>query len=210
MLARFRLMLLVLLGLGWCAGLCSERPAWAQPAQPGQLGQHGASGPKLPLGDRRLTQLLAQGQAALSRKDAEAAVRAFEDAFRYSPRPVLLYYLGKAAQLSQRGAAAVDLLRRFLEAVGEDVEPEVRTEVQHETAQRLAILAVTDQGPGVPPDLLPNLFERFVKTRSSPGLGLGLYLARRIARAHGGELTVHSQPGLGACFRLTLPIEPVA
>lgn len=137
MLARFRLMLLVLLGVswcaGWCAGLCTERSAWAQPgqpAQPGQLAQPGTQGPKLPLGDRRLTQLLAQGQAALSRKDAEAAVRAFEDAYRYSPRPVLLYYLGKAAQLQQRGAAAVDLLRRFLEAVGEDVEPEVRAEVQ--------------------------------------------------------------------------------
>jgi hypothetical protein len=121
MRSRFRLLLLLVLGISWCAGWCAERPVRAQPA---------ASGPKLPLGDRRLTQLLAQGQAALQRGDAEAAVRAFEDAFRYSPRPVLLYYLGKAAQLSQRGAAAVDLLRRFLDAVGEDVEPEVRAEVQ--------------------------------------------------------------------------------
>ncbi|MFO0578030.1 MAG: GAF domain-containing sensor histidine kinase [Polyangia bacterium] len=93
---------------------------------------------------------------------------------------------------------------------GRPVIVEVRAEVQHETAQRQAILEVTDQGPGVPQELLPNLFERFVKTRGSPGLGLGLYLARRIAHAHGGELTVRSQPGHGACFRLTLPIEPAA
>lgn len=125
MFVRFRVLVLLLVGIfgfvGGFAGWRAERPAWAQPA---------TSGPKLPLGDRRLTTLLQQGQAALARGEADAAVRAFEDAFRYSPRPVLLYYLGKAAQMQQRGAAAVDLLRRFLEAVGEDIEPEVRAEVQ--------------------------------------------------------------------------------
>lgn len=93
---------------------------------------------------------------------------------------------------------------------GRSVLVEVRAAVQPETAQRQAIVEVTDQGPGVPPELLPNLFERFVKTRNSPGLGLGLYLARQIALAHGGELSVRSQPGLGACFRMTLPIGPIA
>jgi signal transduction histidine kinase len=66
-------------------------------------------------------------------------------------------------------------------------------------------LSVTDQGPGVAPELLPHLFERFTAGAGSQGLGLGLYLARRIAEAHGGTLTVQSSPGAGACFTISLP-----
>ncbi len=70
---------------------------------------------------------------------------------------------------------------------------------------RWAVLTVSDQGPGVPPDLLPRLFNRYVRGSGSSGLGLGLYLASRIAAAHGGSLTVDSPPGQGACFRLAVP-----
>lgn len=68
------------------------------------------------------------------------------------------------------------------------------------------LLTVADQGPGVPPHLLPRLFERFVRGSGSQGLGLGLYLARQIAVAHGGTLEVHSQTGKGARFELALPL----
>jgi two-component system, OmpR family, sensor kinase len=68
-------------------------------------------------------------------------------------------------------------------------------------------LEVLDEGPGVPADILPRIFERFSSGAGSPGIGLGLYLAKRIALAHGGELTVESQPGKGARFRLELPME---
>jgi signal transduction histidine kinase len=67
------------------------------------------------------------------------------------------------------------------------------------------LLTVADQGPGVPPHVLPKLFERFVRGPSSSGLGLGLYLARQIALAHGGTLEVESSPGKGARFVLALP-----
>ncbi|HYO52451.1 GAF domain-containing sensor histidine kinase [Archangium sp.] len=67
------------------------------------------------------------------------------------------------------------------------------------------VLSVIDQGPGVPPHLLPRLFERFVHGPGSSGLGLGLYLARQIATLHGGTLEVHSSPGRGARFELALP-----
>jgi signal transduction histidine kinase len=69
---------------------------------------------------------------------------------------------------------------------------------------------ITDQGPGVPQELLPRLFERFV-TSTPGGLGMGLYLAKRIARLHGGDVTVESSPGAGARFSLLLraaPLEP--
>lgn len=70
-----------------------------------------------------------------------------------------------------------------------------------------AVVTVTDRGPGIAPALLPRLFDRFAKGAGSSGLGLGLYLAHGIATAHGGTLTVDSEPGRGARFRLALPVE---
>lgn len=69
-----------------------------------------------------------------------------------------------------------------------------------------AVIEVQDEGPGIPADLLPRLFTRFGAGPDSTGLGLGLFLARGIADAHGGELAVQSSPGKGASFRLSLPI----
>jgi two-component system, OmpR family, sensor kinase len=64
---------------------------------------------------------------------------------------------------------------------------------------------VQDQGPGVPPEVLPRIFERFASGKQSKGLGLGLFLAHRIATAHGGELCVETRPGEGARFTLKVP-----
>lgn len=67
-------------------------------------------------------------------------------------------------------------------------------------------ISVSDQGPGIPHDLLPHLFERYTTSRAGDGgLGLGLYLAKGIAKAHGGDLVAESEPGKGARFTLTLP-----
>jgi two-component system, OmpR family, sensor kinase len=71
-----------------------------------------------------------------------------------------------------------------------------------------AVLRISDRGPGIAPDVLPNLFQRFGAGAGSIGLGLGLYLARGIAEAHSGSLEVESLPGQGACFTLRLPLEP--
>ncbi len=67
------------------------------------------------------------------------------------------------------------------------------------------MLTVRDEGPGVAPDLLPTLFERFARGRGSTGLGLGLYLARGIAEAHGGTLTIDARLSKGTAFHLALP-----
>jgi len=66
-------------------------------------------------------------------------------------------------------------------------------------------LEVRDQGPGIAADILPRIFERFAAGARSPGLGLGLYLAKSIATAHGGELNVVSAPGAGTRFTLRVP-----
>jgi signal transduction histidine kinase len=68
-------------------------------------------------------------------------------------------------------------------------------------------IVVVDSGPGIRPELLPHLFERFVAEGSTRGLGLGLYLAHRVARAHGGSLDVKSRLGSGSRFTFVLPLE---
>jgi two-component system, OmpR family, sensor kinase len=87
---------------------------------------------------------------------------------------------------------------------------EVLIEKKQVEGGALAQVQVIDQGPGIPPDALPGIFDRFTKGRSSAGLGLGLYLAKRIAAAHQGELAVESAPGKGTRFRLTIPCERMA
>jgi signal transduction histidine kinase len=74
----------------------------------------------------------------------------------------------------------------------------------------VARVAITDSGLGIAKDDLPILFTRFgrVSTRDTlhlPGTGLGLYLGRQLARLHGGEITVVSEPGRGSTFALHLP-----
>jgi signal transduction histidine kinase len=68
-----------------------------------------------------------------------------------------------------------------------------------------AVVTVADDGGGIPPDLLPHVFERFVKGASSPGSGLGLAIAHDIVTAHGGKLVIESRPGNGTLVRLILP-----
>ncbi len=69
-----------------------------------------------------------------------------------------------------------------------------------------AVVTVADQGPGISPEVQVRLFERFARGPESGGLGLGLYLASRIAAAHGGQLTLDPETTIGATFRLTLPL----
>jgi signal transduction histidine kinase len=74
----------------------------------------------------------------------------------------------------------------------------------------VAIVEIADEGPGIPPEEVERMFQRFATGPGSAGLGLGLYLARGIAHAHDGDLTVTSTLGKGATFRFTLPMEPAA
>ena len=74
-----------------------------------------------------------------------------------------------------------------------------------------AILEVRDRGPGIPPSLRPILFDRYVRGRNVgdiTGAGLGLYLVRRIARWHDGEVECLERKAGGACLRVTLPLSP--
>jgi signal transduction histidine kinase/ActR/RegA family two-component response regulator len=92
---------------------------------------------------------------------------------------------------------------KFTEAGG------VQATLFHDGAQ--VAIRVRDTGPGVPPDRLPTLFERFIQadastTRRYGGSGLGLAISRELARRMGGEITAESELGLGSTFTAWLPL----
>jgi signal transduction histidine kinase len=73
-----------------------------------------------------------------------------------------------------------------------------------------ARFAVTDQGVGIAPEAIPQLFSRFYRSREAAasgigGLGLGLAIAHLLVAAHGGQITVTSRPGAGSTFQVDLP-----
>ena len=90
---------------------------------------------------------------------------------------------------------------------GSEVQVQVRGLTQR------AEIIVRDGGLGIPADDQQRIFERFerhVPTESFGGLGLGLWIARRLVEAHGGEIRVDSTPGEGATFTVSLPYDPPA
>ncbi|PTL84747.1 ATP-binding protein [Vitiosangium sp. GDMCC 1.1324] len=87
--------------------------------------------------------------------------------------------------------------------------PHQPVEVRVVPGAEVARVVVEDRGIGIPEDQLERIFERFgraVSSRSYGGLGLGLYLTRRAAEAHGGRVWAEQRPGGGARFTLELPL----
>ncbi|MBI2830333.1 MAG: PAS domain-containing sensor histidine kinase, partial [Chloroflexi bacterium] len=72
-------------------------------------------------------------------------------------------------------------------------------------------VSVTDSGEGIPPEELPNIFERFYRVdksrnRATGGYGLGLTISKRIIETHGGKIEVQSEVGKGSRFSFTVPV----
>jgi two-component system sensor histidine kinase MtrB len=96
-----------------------------------------------------------------------------------------------------------NLVENALEHGGSDVS----VAIKHETGA--AEIAVADRGPGIDPEHLPRVFDRFYKAdpaRAGKGTGLGLAIARENARLLGGHISVESLPGVGARFTVRLPV----
>ena len=107
-------------------------------------------------------------------------------------------------RLEQVAANLIDNAVKYTPAGGR-VDVEVRRE------HGAAILRVRDTGPGIPPDELPRIFDRLFRgdrSRAERGLGLGLSLVRAIVQAHGGTVSVESEPGKGSVFTVSLPTQP--
>jgi len=122
-----------------------------------------------------------------------------------APRP--LYVEGDPTRLAQVVANLLNNAAKFTPANGR-IEIWLRGKTDH------AVIRVRDSGVGIARDDLERIFEMFVQLDSGPaqpgaGLGLGLPLARELARLHGGDVTAHSAgPGKGSEFRIRLPLVP--
>ena len=109
---------------------------------------------------------------------------------------------GDRERLRQVLANLIDNAVKYSQEGGE-------VEVGANAEDGLVRISVTDHGPGIPYDQQGLIFEKFGRATgpgaAKPGSGLGLFIARSIAEAHGGSLDVESAPHAGATFTLTLP-----
>ena len=120
----------------------------------------------------------------------------------------------EATHLSVNAALLRVLVRNLVENAlrynPEEAEPvEVRLNIEDDTA----VICVKDHGPGIGPEHLEQVTSAFYRADPSRGAGtghhgLGLYLCRSIAKAHGGAVEVTSPPGRGACITARIPGEP--
>lgn len=94
----------------------------------------------------------------------------------------------------------VNLSKNAAEAMGAGGKINLQIEKEDE----LVYITLRDTGPGIPEEIRESLFEPFI-TLGKKGTGLGLAVARRIIRAHGGEITAENNRDGGACFRIVLP-----
>lgn len=88
--------------------------------------------------------------------------------------------------------------------------PDTQVTVALTQGRQDVVVSVSDQGPGIPPEELPLLFQRFHRAPQTgnhrEGLGLGLYITRGLVEAHGGRIRAKSRPGQGSVFEFTIPL----
>ncbi len=169
------------------------------------------------LSDLLLVARLDAGKLEVSEKPFDLAFALAEEAERFGARaaakgvrlevqtPGELPVRGDAKRTGQILAVLLDNAVRFAPAGG-------RIAVTGRSGKRWAQASVMDTGPGIAPEHLPRVFERFYRAETARsrreaggGTGLGLAIARDLARAQGGDLTTEKVGGWGATFRLSLP-----
>lgn len=145
--------------------------------------------------DQLAMEVFRQGKALVQarRKNIQFSVRDLE--------PVTV--MGDPGQLRQLALILVDNAIKYTPAGGK-----IRIAVSRNG--KLAALSVSDTGIGIPPEARPHIFERFyradqARARDQQGSGLGLSIGKWIAEAHGGDISVMSQPGQGSTFTILLP-----
>jgi two-component system, OmpR family, sensor kinase len=110
-------------------------------------------------------------------------------------------------------AKVSSILRNVIDNAVRAAGPQGKVHLVVREHDQFAITEIWDSGPGVPPSERDRIFERLVRldhgrANDAGGSGLGLAIARGYARAHGGDLTCEDPRGMGAMFRLVLPLEP--
>jgi PAS domain S-box-containing protein len=139
---------------------------------------------------------LVDGVLRVSRKDLKSnyirVVRHLEEDL---PRPLLV-----PDRIKQ---VILNLVLNARDAMPEGGELHVTTE--HDETNDRVVIAVADQGAGIPPEVQDRVFDPFFSTKSE-GSGLGLFVSQNIVQEHGGRIDVESDVGQGATFRVSLPL----
>jgi signal transduction histidine kinase len=149
--------------------------------------------------------------AAAVTRDAVAAART-----AYPARPLVLE-ANEVLPVRAVPEAVLQVLGNLLDNAAKHAPDRAPIRVEARRVGALAVLAVEDSGPGIPPAERERIFERFTQldsgaTRLAGGVGLGLFIARQLSDAQGGELMVAdpTPPGQGARFELRLPMAELA
>jgi two-component system C4-dicarboxylate transport sensor histidine kinase DctB len=151
---------------------------------------------ELPLAPVPLAQTMADAQLVV----AEAAKKN-EVTIEVDVQPATLSVMAEEAAL---GSVLVNLMRNAIDAMQAAPRRTLRLEARPQEGR--VILRASDTGPGIPPGILPRLFEPFVTSKpAGTGLGLGLVISAQLVRAMDGSLRAANLPEGGACFVVDLP-----
>ncbi len=155
---------------------------------------------RLDVSDLDLTEVVRE---AVARLDESGRTGKVSIAVEEPARPVLVR--GDEARVRQ---ILINLLMNAVEAAGDDGTADKGVQVRWRSDGSRISVEVLDRGTGIAADALPRLFEPFFSTKAK-GHGLGLAIARSLARAHGGDITVELRgDGPGTCAAVTLPVGP--
>jgi len=102
--------------------------------------------------------------------------------------------------------AVLNLVGNALDAVRDSGTPRVAVRTRLDLQTGLVAIVVEDNGPGIPAELLPQLFNLFESTKGARGTGIGLAVCQKIAREHGGEIVARNLPEGGAQLVLEWPV----
>jgi signal transduction histidine kinase/DNA-binding response OmpR family regulator len=150
------------------------------------------------------TDVNASVESAITMLRNELRYRAQVERILEATRPV-------RASSARLGQVFLNLILNAAHALKEGELKRNRIAVRSYDEEDHVVVEVEDNGQGIPPEVLPRIFDSFFTTKP-PGLGtgLGLSISREIVRASGGEILAESTPGQGSLFRVRLPISPDA
>ena len=102
--------------------------------------------------------------------------------------------------------AVLNVVTNALDAVEDRPDPWVEIRIELDRPAGLVRVIVADNGEGMSPETLAEIFNLFVSTKGSRGTGLGLTVSRKILREHGGDIRAESRLGVGSTFTLEFPL----
>lgn len=161
---------------------------------------------------RRLRDFVARGETeraveSLPKLVEEASALALVGArehdihVRFAFDPVIDLVLVDKVQIQQ---VVLNLVRNAVDALAESLPGTRELTISIDPDADMARVSVTDNGPGIAPEIASQLFQPFVTTKRT-GMGVGLSISRTIVEAHGGKIWVESEEGRGSKFHFTLP-----